>query len=382
MLRVALRRTAALLVPLTAIALRKQCDGDDEDDITGPGEPTGAGPVLVPEGYAISEFASGLSYATDITFSPQGEILVTEAGGHTYGTEPEKAPPARILQLMPDGKMYFFLSTQGNAGPIDEHWMKVINIFNKQEAREIPCEDVTLTGKDFAVPVDEHDTPEPVDHKVTGVYVPLGTRTDSGQVIQGQTLCNGAMFRANPDGSGIQRVAWGLRSDYGYRFASDGRLIATQNSANPIPPREIHDDWETVYHIQEGRWYGWPDFYSGLPITDERFQIKGADCGFVLTQETHRELLQGDSRPPQPLVRIEPHYATQGFVMGRREFGLSENDLIVAASPGYLNVAPRSRRRIACIDLIAHQPNGSIRTSYSARSTTIGSTRVARRAGR
>ena len=51
----------------------------------------------------------------------------------------------------PDGKMVFGVSTQGNAGPVDFAIMKVISFYNKPLQHEIPCEDVTLTGKDFPV---------------------------------------------------------------------------------------------------------------------------------------------------------------------------------------------------------------------------------------
>lgn len=409
-----LRRLLATLGALTSVMLLTQCG--DGDSVAGPGEPVGQGDVLVPQGFAASELTSGLSYATDITFSPQGEIYVSEAGGHTYGTTPEKAPPARILQIMPDGskrvvfdrvvpmsvikstpfgqpvpaeglippvngvtwhdgqlyvahrtrvsvldpktgsfrtiidgmpswgffhnnkvifgpddKMYFVLSTQGNAGPIDEHWVKVINAFDKPDAREVPCESVTLTGENFGVPVDEHDTPEPVDKKLTGVYVPLGTKTEPGQTIPGKVPCNGAMLRANADGSGLEVFAWGLRSNFGYRFGPDGRLIATQNSGNPIAPREIYNDWEPIYDVRQGEWYGWPDYYSSMPVTDKRFAAPDyAQHKFVLNEETRRRLLKGRERPPEPLVRLTPNSAAEGFVFGRREFGLPDGEILVA----------------------------------------------------
>lgn len=230
----------------------------------------------------------------------------------------------------PDGKMYFVLSTQGNAGPIDEHWMAVINIYNKRDAHEVPCEDVALTGKNFAVPVEDPATPEVGDKKLTGVYVPLGTETRPGQVVKGSVPCNGAMLRANPDGSGLELVAWGLRSNFGYRFAPDGRLIVSQNSGNPIEPRAIYEDWETLWEIRPGEWYGWPDYYSGLPVTDPRFAERLERHDFVLTEETRRRLLKGRERPPQPLARLAPNTAAEGFVFGRPAFGVGADEVLVA----------------------------------------------------
>lgn len=231
----------------------------------------------------------------------------------------------------PDDMMYFFLSSQGNAGPIDEHWMKVIQIFNKRQAHEIPCADVTLTGQNFPVPVEDPSTPNVRDTQLTGVFVPLGEVTEEGQTIPGQIPCNTAFFRANPDGTGLELVAWGFRSNFGYRFSPDGqRLVTTQNSGNPIPPREIHNDYEPIYEVVADEWYGRPDYYSSIPITDELFNMPLVPRNFVLTEETHRQLLQGQEQPRQPLAVLQPHSAAEGMVFGRQEFGIPENNILVA----------------------------------------------------
>lgn len=377
-------------------------------------QPAGVGEIVAPPGYRIEKVAGGLSYPTDITFARDGSVYVAEAGGHTYGTGPAEAPPARIVQIMPggstrvvydqhvpmetirqamvgdrlpegliapitgvtwhdgrlyvahrtrystldpetgelktiidglpswgffhggkvifdpNGKMVFFQSIQGNAGPIDRHWMKVINIFNKPDAHEVPGEDVTLTGENFAVPVERPETPGVADKVWTGVYVPLGTKTQKGQVIKGQKICNGAFFRVDPDGSNIERIAWGFRSNFGYRFAPDGRLITTQNSGNPIPPREIHDDTEPIYEVIEGEWYGWPDYYSSEPITTPKFGPHPIEHKFVLSEETRTRLLKGRDKPIAPLATLPSHTSAEGMVFGRREFGLRDNEILVA----------------------------------------------------
>jgi glucose/arabinose dehydrogenase len=387
--------------------------------------PANPSAIQVPPGYEVQVVAQGLDYPTDITFGPRGEIYVSEAGGHTYGTKPEEAPEARILQILPNGehrvvyqktvpmevlrrtkfgkpvpaegivpplvgvtfnprngllyvasrqryatlnpqtgewraiidglpswgeflntkpifdrngRMWFVQSSQGNSGTIETHWIKLVDIFNKPDAREIPCEDVTVTGVDYFVK-DKLETLFPGQDSIRAeVYVPLGVNTQPGQTLEGQFWCNGAVYRTNADGSNPERVAWGFRSVFGLRFSPAGRLIVTQNSGNIMTPRPIYDDWETILEVQEGRWFGWPDYYSGLPITDNRFrrpndpEWKGSpeDHRFALTEETRAELLRG-GQPPQPLVRIEPHAATQGFVFGKPEWGMDpESELLVA----------------------------------------------------
>jgi glucose/arabinose dehydrogenase len=370
--------------------------------------------IQSPPGYQIELAAMRLTYPVDITFSDTNEIYIAEAGGHTYGTKPEQAPPARILQLMPNrslkvvydnvvpmdqirqhassadmpeglippvtgvtwhegklyiahrsrysvldpktgdfktiinglrswgeflnakpifdpnGKMVWFLSTQGNSGVIEDHWIKVIRLFNKPQTHEVPGEDVTLTGINFPAPTEGKGKPGEQPTTPTGVYVPLGTQTQEGQVIPGELICNGAFFRSDPDGLNTERIAWGLRSSFGYRYAPDGRLIMTQNSANPMKPRGIRFDYETVYEVVEGEWYGWPDFYSSIPITDQRFKVLGGPQAFVLTEDTHRRLLKGRQRPREPLATLPVHSAAEGMVFGRKEFGIPPEEILVA----------------------------------------------------
>lgn len=368
--------------------------------------------IVVPGGTAIEAVLSGLSYPVDVTFDEKGNIYIAEAGGHTYGTKPARAPEARILQLTPDdslkilydvvvpmteikeetssenmsegliqpvtgvtyhdgklyishrsrystydlengafetiinglpswgeflnakpiirdGKMTFFLSTQGNSGVIEEHWAEVLTEFNKPETHEVPCEDITLTGQNFWVPTHKIKLTN-ADSLETGPYMPLGETAEEGQVVEGKQICNGAFFRSDLDGSNIERIAWGLRSSFGYRYDPDGRLITTMNSANPMPPRGLYFDYEPIYEVVKGEWYGWPDYFSGLPITDERFGVKEEERSFILTKETHQKLLQGKDRPRQPLARLPVHSATQGMVFGRNTMGVPQANILVA----------------------------------------------------
>lgn len=381
--------------------------------------------IEVAEGYRVEVFAEGLSYPSDIAFGDNGEVYVAETGGHTYGTKPDKAPPPKIVQIMPDGstrvvydtvvpmeevkkapleatdlpeglispitgitwhdgrlyvshrtrvstldpntgefstiiggipswgefqnnkpvfgpdgKMYFVVSTQGNSGPVDGHMMEVMKAFDKPDAHEAPCADVTLTGQNYEL--DNKLTEEKGDKITAGVYVPLGETTSEGQVIEGQKWCHGAMYRANPDGSGVEVMAWGLRSNYGYAFSADGRLLVTQNSGNIMEPRPVYNDWEPVYEIEEGAWYGWPDYYSSIPVTDPRFSEPRFVVGevpdkaqrfehkFALTEETRRQLLKDRAAPPAPVAYLPVHSAAEGMVFGREDFGIPENEIIVA----------------------------------------------------
>ena len=381
--------------------------------------------INLPPGYKIEAFSKNLNFPTDITFGENGEAYVSEAGGHFYGTDPSKAPPPRILQVMPDGttkviydnavpyeqiqkantyeeipegligpiegvtynpnngllyiahrtrystldpktgefktiidnlpawgifhntkaifddqgRMVFGVSAQGNSGPVDFAIMKVISFYNMPGVREVPCEDVTLTGEDYWV--ENQFTPEKGDGQLTGVFVPYGVQTEPGQVVPGEFWCNSALYRANADGTEPELLAWGIRNAFHQEFGPDGRIYFSNNSGNPIPGRPVYDDWETIYALEEGAWYGWPDYYSSVPITDPRFhkpddpQFKPEPGRllvheFALTEETRARLLKGAPTPPPPLVRFEPHAGAQGFAFGTKEFGVPDGAVLQA----------------------------------------------------
>jgi glucose/arabinose dehydrogenase len=378
--------------------------------------------VQVPPGYEVDVAATDLTFPTDITFGPNGEMYVAEAGGHFYGTDPAKAPPARILQLFPDGsrkvifdnnvpfeairdadtvqdipegligpmegitynpdngliyvahrtrvstldpqtgefktivdglpvwgifhnskvvfdpegRMVFEVSAQANAGYLDKPMMEVLAFYNKPNKHEIPCEDVTLTGQDLPVP--NLFTPEEGDSKETGIYVEFGEQTEEGQTIPGEFICNGAFYRGEPDGTNLERLSWGYRDPYHYEYSPDGRLIATDNGGEAFGTRPVYDDFDRIWVVEDdGRWMGWPEYFSGLPITDERFRLpqdpnfqgEPFDHDFALTEDTRQRLLRGGDAP-QPLVLLEPHIGAQGFTFGPPSFGLSEDEILLA----------------------------------------------------
>ena len=277
---------------------------------------------------------TGITYYKDkLYISHRSRYSVYDLSSNEFKTIINGLPSwGEFLNAKPifkDDKMYWFLSTQGNSGVQEKHWVKVIDQFNKPRAKEIPGEDIELTGENYWVPTKDIGIVD-ADSVLTGVYSELGKKTEKGQIIKGQNISNGAFYESNLDGSNIRRLAWGLRSSFGYRFSPSGELVATMNSANPMPPRGLFFDYEPIYKIKEGIWYGWPDFYSGIPITDKRFEIKKDARKFVLTDETHRKLLKGKDRPEQPLAKLAVHTAAEGMVFGNGNMNLPENDILVA----------------------------------------------------
>jgi glucose/arabinose dehydrogenase len=96
------------------------------------------------------------------------------------------------------------------------------------------------------------------------------------------------MLRCRPDGSKLSLVAWGLRNAYGLGFLPDGRLLATDQSADDRGSRPVGNAPDALYVVEQGGWYGWPDFVCGRPVTDPEFAPhRGASPRFILAGHDH-----------------------------------------------------------------------------------------------
>ncbi|HEX9990735.1 MAG TPA: PQQ-dependent sugar dehydrogenase [Chloroflexia bacterium] len=172
------------------------------------------------------------------------------------------------IALGPDGKIYVGQGTVTNSGVVGEDSYIFGWLSEYPGVHETPCKDVTLVGENF-----ETDNPLTTeDDKVTtGAYKPFGTPSQAGEVIKGNVKCGGSIARFNPDGSDFELVAWGLRNPFGLEFDSSGQLWSTFHGADVRGSRNIFNDPDYLVKVEEGAWYGWPDFYDGEPVTAARF---------------------------------------------------------------------------------------------------------------
>lgn len=173
------------------------------------------------------------------------------------------------IVLGPDGKIYMGQGTTTNSGVVGLDndvfgWLKL-----HPEAHEVPCQDVTLAGQTFET--DNPLTPDDKDKATTGAYKPFGTGATDGEVVKGSPKCGGSIARFNRDGSGYEVVAWGLRNPFGLTFDGSKRLWATSHGADVRGSRNIFNDPDSIVQVQQGKWYGWPDYFDGQPVTSGRF---------------------------------------------------------------------------------------------------------------
>lgn len=312
--------------------------------------------IALPKGYKIDVFARGLTTPINITFSDDGDMLVGDAGitsgngkifrltasgpqliakgfnppltgitfykGDIYvshrGFITKVKPDGKKENVLsglpsfgdhhnnrvifgPDGKMYFGQGTATNSGIVgeDNDWVEKYPFFHDYPGGFTP-----LNGHNFKSSNILSNSPD--DNIWTGAYSPFGVPSYQGELIKGITRANGSILRANPDGSELELIAWGLRNPFRLRFDRQNRLFCGNHGIDVRGSRPIANSPDEFQWIRSGIWYGWPDYTGGMPVTDPFFRPEGkSQPTFLLTQHP--------MQPPKPITTFDPHSAIMGF---------------------------------------------------------------------
>jgi glucose/arabinose dehydrogenase len=202
-----------------------------------------------------------------------------------------------------DGRVYWGQGSATNAGIVGPDNFAYEWLGRFPEVCDVPGADVTVSGRNFEARDVVRKTYETVE---TGVYSPFGTPTAHGQLIKGSTRCTGAVLSCKPDGRDLRVEAWGLRNPYGIAVHPDGRIFVTEHGIDERGARWIVGDFDDLYEIQRGGWYGWPDFASGIRLDSEAWGTRGEGRQPVLEDPP-------DPNPPQPVAKLQPHCGANGL---------------------------------------------------------------------
>ncbi len=347
--------------------------GGGQTDFAGP-RVTDAADVAVPVGYEVQVVAEGFTFPTDVTFDDAGSVYVLEAG-YSYGevfTVPRLLrlgpngdaevvatgdsgpwngvaysegafyiagkdgdegailrvdPDGQIVTVLgglpslgdhhtnaatlgPDGALYFGQGTATNSGVVgpdnyDFGWLERHPTFH-----DLPCEDVVLAGVNYRT---ENPLTGADDTATTGAYSPFGQATTPGEVVPGELPCSGAILRVDPAGGEPQLVAWGLRNPYGLAFSPDGDLYVVNNAYDERGSRPVYGTGDLLYRVEEGAWYGWPDFHGDMPLDDpDRF-------GHATAPAPETVLASHPGTPPAPVAVLTVHSSSNGMSFSTSE---------------------------------------------------------------
>ncbi|KPV44568.1 PQQ-dependent sugar dehydrogenase [Alicyclobacillus ferrooxydans] len=313
--------------------------------------------IILPAGYKIEVFAKGLTCPINLIFTPHEDVLVADAGvsdgngkvlkqtGDGFETIADGFHPPLtginfhegriyvshrgavtviepngekqdILTGLPslgdhhnnqvifssDGKMYFGQGNATNSGIVgeDNDWVRQHPFFHDYPGRSIRLTGQNFTTKDSRVP-----TAGRAEAK-TGAYSPFGVPSKVREKVKGITAASGSILRANPDGSELELVAWGLRNPFRLKFDRQGRLYATNHGMDERGSRPVSNSPDELQLIQFGAWYGFPDYTGGLPVTLPQFKPKKQPQPSFL-------LAKHPMIPPAPITVFPPHSAAMGF---------------------------------------------------------------------
>jgi glucose/arabinose dehydrogenase len=341
-----MRTSRAAIVALGAAALLfASCGGGGSKFSLGPpleGEPAlialPSGPqpapgISVPDGFLAYEYASGLELPSVIGFDPLGRLFVAELRGR--------------LSVIEDGDGDG-LGDEPRPFWEDEDELYVSGLDVAPDGSAF----ISVRGRVLALRDNDGDGIAEERHTVIGP-LPMGTHWNNGvrlgpdgklYVANGSTcnLCpqedelSAAILRANPDGSGLEVYASGLRNAFDFAFV-DGEMWATENGIDF--PREaeapgygtVLDAPDELNRVAEGGHYGWPDCVgTGIEI------VEGGCEGKV-----------------DPMAEFDAYSSSDGITLYDREAFPEEyrEDLFVAQFGSNLDSPRQAGRKIVRVEL-------------------------------
>ncbi len=232
-------------------------------------QPDGAA-VKLPAGFIAEKYASGFERPRFMALGPHGEVLVSD--------------------MIPNGSVYLLVSS-GSGTPekrtlltgLDRpyglaFWRDYLYVAESTSLKRYKYDPKTMTASagEEVVPMKDfskgHITRTVTfDPKGEKMYLAVGS---SGNVVTGDPETRAAINRYNPDGTGHEIFASGLRNPVGMRFhPATHQLWATVEERDGLGD-ELVPDYFT--QVREGAFYGWPYAYIG-PHEEPRVDSKRQD---------------------------------------------------------------------------------------------------------
>lgn len=238
-----------------------------------------------------------LWHQNQLYVSHRGKISVVDGNGTTKdlvtGLPSHGDHFNNQMTIGPDGKIYFGQGTATNSGVVGlDNSYPYVWLLLHPDVHDVPAKDIRLTGESFLTPQPNNvlsrqgnltSFGNDVGYAVASVFnrkkeksMLVRTRAfqpfgEKSRDAKGQVKASGAILRMNTDGSGLEVYAWGLRNPYGVLWGPDNQLYVTDNGYDERGSRPVANAKDNIFQIKQGGWYGWPDYSSGIPVTDPQF---------------------------------------------------------------------------------------------------------------
>ncbi|MEU2611493.1 hypothetical protein ABZ570_07905 [Micromonospora sp. NPDC007271] len=223
----------------------------------------------------------------------------------------------------PDGLMYFGQGSVSQNGVVLPQGFTV-DLAKHPRAHDVPGQDVVLTGNN----VWSRDPLAPYPFLTrTGPFKPFGVPAESAEVVRGELMCSSGIWRARPDGSDIELLAWGVRNPYGMAFSPDGDLYVSDNDLEEKGERAVANDPDRIWCIRNARtphgsvttpdWYGFPEICAdGLPAW-------------------HPDHLPSKGKAAEPLIENPPAWAGPAAFLEKPHSCMTGIDFCTSSTFGY-----------------------------------------------
>lgn len=217
------------------------------------------------------------------------------------------------MAIGPDGRLYFGQGTVTNSGVVGlDNAYPYVWLMLWPDLHDIPARDIKVTNESFLTPQPNNvlsrqgnllSLGSNISYAVASIFnrnkeksMLVRTRAfnsfgEKSKEIKGEVKASGTILSMNLDGSGLEVYAWGLRNPFGVVWSPDGELYVTDNAYDERGSRPIANAKDNIYKIQEDAWYGFPDFSSGIPVTDPQFRSeRGPRVKFLMKDHPEVEM--------------------------------------------------------------------------------------------
>ena len=223
--------------------------------------PAGA-QIQVPAGFSVTEYASGFARPRFMVEGPGGEVIVSDTVAN-----------GSVIALRNGTKKVLISGLDRPYGLA--LWHEYLYVGEPESLKRYKYDSKALTagaGEEI-VPMKGfskgHVTRTILfDERAGKLYLTVGS---SGDLVTGDPEMRAAIHRYNPDGSGHEVVATGLRNTVGLRFyPGSTQLWATVEERTDAVDVPVSDFFTS---IRNGGFYGWPYAFVG-PHADPRIPEK------------------------------------------------------------------------------------------------------------
>ena len=261
----------------------------------------------LPQGFTISRSVKGRGALRMMAVTPDGYLLVTEKDQGNVLAYPlaDNAPAAVTMASglrIPSGIAFH----EGYVWVAEE---TQVSRFPYQGGGRAGSQEIVISG----LPSGGHNT-RTINFGPDGkLYLTIGS---SCNVCEEKDNRRAAMLRANPDGSGMEIYATGLRNTVGFDWnPASGEIWGVDNGrdlmGDDLPPDKVNI-------IRQGRNYGWPYCYGNRKVNPE-FQGNPSRAAFCQGTEPPLVELQAHSAPLGVRFLTDPAWPSayqQNFFIG------------------------------------------------------------------